>query len=125
MDPAFADVLRLEWPDAEEWTLPRALMDALLPDGRRRYSGKRVIVGAVELGDLLFLKARRKLPADTLTARERVVAWHVAEGLTHKEIAQRLDIAPATVRNHIQAIHRRLDVHNSAELAIRLIAAGE
>ena len=103
--------------------LPRPLRDALLLEACKRYSGEHVFVAVLEVEDLLFIKVREKLPADALSARERIVARHVAEGLTYKEIAARLDISPATVRNHIQAIYRRLGIHSNAELATQLLTA--
>nr|WP_158651774.1 LuxR C-terminal-related transcriptional regulator [Marinobacterium profundum] len=48
----------------------------------------------------------------------------MARGLSHKEVARALGIAPATARNHIQAIHERLRVRNSAELVEQLQLAG-
>jgi len=46
-----------------------------------------------------------------LTAREKEILRSLGEGLSTPEIAKRLFIAPVTVRNHIQAILHKLDVH--------------
>ncbi len=57
-----------------------------------------------------------------LTNREREVLNLLAEGLDGAAIAERLVLSPATVRNHIQHILARLDVHSRAEavaLALR------
>ncbi len=59
---------------------------------------------------------------DVLTNREREVLNLLAEGLDGAAIAERLVLSPATVRNHIQHILARLDVHSRAEavaLALR------
>ncbi len=47
----------------------------------------------------------------------------LAAALRPKEIAQRLYISPATVRNHISRIYTKLDVHNVVEL-VRRVQAG-
>ena len=46
-----------------------------------------------------------------LTAREREVLRCLARGMSTASIAKKLAIAPVTVRNHIQSILQRLDVH--------------
>lgn len=55
-----------------------------------------------------------------LTKREEQVARAFADGLTHKEIAERLFIAPATVRTHLSTIYRKLEVGSKIELLKRL-----
>ena len=47
-----------------------------------------------------------------LTAREQEVLRCLARGLSTAAIARKLSIAPVTVRNHVQAILQRLDVHS-------------
>jgi DNA-binding CsgD family transcriptional regulator len=54
-------------------------------------------------------------PAPPLTPRETEILRCVAGGLQNKEIAQRLDISLATVRNHIHNILEKLDVHSKLE----------
>ena len=46
-----------------------------------------------------------------LTRRQREVVALVRAGLTAKEIALRLRIAPATVRKHIEAVADKLPGH--------------
>jgi adenylate cyclase len=55
-----------------------------------------------------------------LSRREITVAGHYAAGRSYKEIARELEIAPATVRNHIAAIYRKLEINNKAQLVHRL-----
>lgn len=47
-----------------------------------------------------------------LTEREQEVLRCLARGLSTAGIAKKLSIAPVTVRNHIQSILQRLDVHS-------------
>ena len=51
-----------------------------------------------------------------LTRRELAVADRYAGGETYKEVSAALGVAPATVRNHLAAVYRKLEVRNKAEL---------
>lgn len=55
-------------------------------------------------------------PYGNLTAREREVFHLIAEGLTTKEIARKLDISVKTAENHRGRVLDKLDVRNTAEL---------
>lgn len=52
-----------------------------------------------------------------LTPREKEVLRCIASALQNKEIAERLDISPATVRNHVHHLLGKLDVHSKLEAA--------
>lgn len=56
--------------------------------------------------------------AGPLTAREEEIVGLVGEGLSNKEIAQRLTIAVPTVRNHIHNILTKLGVHSRRDAAL-------
>ena len=51
-----------------------------------------------------------------LTPREQEILRLLAEGLSSKEIAQKLLISPKTVENHRANIMNKLDLHSSIEL---------
>jgi DNA-binding CsgD family transcriptional regulator len=53
--------------------------------------------------------------APPLTEREKEILRWVAAGLQNKEIAHKLGISLATVRNHIHNILEKLDVHSKLE----------
>jgi PAS domain S-box-containing protein len=53
-----------------------------------------------------------------LTRREREVLSLIAEGLSDKAIAARLQLSPSTIRNHAAAIYSKLDVHSRAEALV-------
>ena len=55
-------------------------------------------------------------PYGSLTTREREVFHLVAEGLTTKEIARKLDISVKTAENHRGRVLDKLDMRNTAEL---------
>ena len=53
---------------------------------------------------------------ETLTSREQEVMRLLAEGLSSKEIAEKLFISHKTVENHRANIMSKLDLHRSMEL---------
>jgi DNA-binding NarL/FixJ family response regulator len=55
-----------------------------------------------------------------LTPRQRVVVEMIAEGLRNREIAERLGISLHTVRRHVEALLRRLNVPTRAAAAVAL-----
>jgi two-component system response regulator DegU len=58
---------------------------------------------------------RRYAAIDELTDRERQVLVLVAEGLSNKEIAYRLEINHKTVETHLHHIYDKLGVSNRTE----------
>jgi two-component system, NarL family, nitrate/nitrite response regulator NarL len=66
---------------------------------------------------------QRPGPAD-LTAREREVLAHIAEGLCNKEIACHLNIGTRTVETHRERLMRKLGIHSIAGLTRFAIAKG-
>ena len=61
---------------------------------------------------------------NSLTPREREVLRLLARGLSAEAIAQQLTISRATVRNHIQRILAKLDVHNRLEAVVAAAKSG-
>ncbi|MGC1495422.1 MAG: response regulator transcription factor [Sulfitobacter sp.] len=54
-----------------------------------------------------------------LTPTESQVAYLVADGLTDKEIASQLGVAPKTVENHVRALLKKADVENRTKFAVK------
>lgn len=67
-------------------------------------------VAALLCDRVAALARRGAAPAAGLTVREREVAELVSEGLSNKQIALRLGIGPATVKNHVHAVLEKLNV---------------
>ena len=63
-----------------------------------------------------------RVPAH-LTKREREIMGLIDAGLSNKEIAKRLRIEVATVKNHVHNILEKLQVHRRGEAAARVRAA--
>lgn len=54
---------------------------------------------------------------DTLTASELAVVRLVAEGLTNREVADRLFVSPHTVNSHVRHVFTKLGINSRVELA--------
>jgi len=50
-----------------------------------------------------------------LTTREKEVLTGLVEGLTYKNLAERLSLSPHTIRTHIKRIYEKLHVHSRWE----------
>ena len=50
-----------------------------------------------------------------LTDREQEVLQYLSEGLTNKKIANRMVVAPSTVKQHLKNIYSKLDVHTRTQ----------
>jgi DNA-binding NarL/FixJ family response regulator len=65
-----------------------------------------------------------RIETPELSAREREVLELVAEGLTNREIAERLLISPVTARNHVSRILTKLTLENRTQAATWLSQRG-
>lgn len=57
-------------------------------------------------------------PLAALTESERQVAVCIADGLANPQIAERLHLAPGTVKNYVSAILRKLDMDDRTQVAL-------
>lgn len=58
--------------------------------------------------------------ASLLSEREQMVAQHIVDGLTHKEIGAQLYISPKTVEHHVAKIRQKLGASTRAEMLAAL-----
>lgn len=56
-----------------------------------------------------------------LSRREREVAGLVAEGMTNRQIAERLVLAERTVEGHVERIRGKLKVHSRTQIAVWVV----
>jgi len=66
------------------------------------------------------VKRRPRRPAfgwDSLTPTELEVAWAVGEGLTTRQIGERLFVSPRTVQSHITSILRKMGANKRSAIA--------
>ena len=61
----------------------------------------------------------RNNPRYLLTSRQHDVYLGLLKGLPNKLIAEQLDMAPATVKKHLENVYKELDVHSRAEAVLR------
>ncbi|MFF7941833.1 response regulator transcription factor [Nocardia gamkensis] len=61
---------------------------------------------------------------DVLTAREREVVVHVAQGFSNDEIAERMYVSPLTIRTHVQRARTKLGARHRAQLVVIAFQTG-
>lgn len=74
--------------------------------------------------DVLPAQPEEAAVEDPLTEREREVLTLIAEGLTSREIAERLIVSVKTVDRHRENIMAKLNLHNRVELVKYAISRG-
>ncbi len=63
-------------------------------------------------------------PASPLTAREEQILQFMAEGLSNKEIAQKLYLQPQTVKNYVHLVLQKLNLRSRLDV-IRSLRSGK
>ena len=111
--PRFLDLLETHYPDPQR---PQALPFALPEVGSSGLIGG-LGVKCEALGDLYLIHIWTAGPLDRLTVREREVVNAVAQGLSFKQAAKKIGVAPSTVANHLYRVYRKLGVCSRTELA--------
>lgn len=103
---------------AEQLTQALATFDVL---GARPFA-ERAKTEAAALG---LHPRRRDVMSTTLTPREHGVAQLVAEGLTNREIAERLVVSVKTVEYHLGNAFTKLGVRSRAQLVAKIARAAQ
>lgn len=89
----------------------------------RRVAGGESLLDQDAISDL-FDRLRRPASVDirlaSLTAREREVLNDIADGLTNREIGERLHLAEKTVKNHVTNVLAKLQVQRRSQAAVYL-----
>jgi len=88
-----------------------------------------VISGGVQMSSeamKVIVNQFTKIPSesyniDSLTEREREVCLHVAEGLSNKEIAEKMFLGEGTIKNHITKTLGKLELRDRNQLAIYVL----
>ena len=117
----FMHLVRDEWGHSYPDTLA-----AILPTGPGGgvWRGRSIQLRIERMGPYFLLRARPRNHLDVLPPRAQQVAEHFGRGMTHKEVARTLSIAPSTVRNQLAQIYDKLGIGDKGELA-RLVATAD
>ena len=75
----------------------------------------------MKVGDAWLLSARAMRLSRRLSCQEYSIAHRFGAGDSHRDIAVQMRLAPATVRNVVQNIYRKLGINSKATLARMLI----
>ena len=84
-------------------------------DATRRLAGGETLISPVELAEMLHLAGESRearASIEQLTRRELQVLKALGEGLSNKEIAERLHMSVDTERTHMMNILNKLGVHS-------------
>jgi DNA-binding NarL/FixJ family response regulator len=105
---------------AEGYILKNQSSDSIIEGLRAVYKGNTVFERDVAniITSMLDSKTK-KLPEDFgLTEREAIILAFLAEGLSNKEIAEKLFLGDGTVRNYITSLLEKLQLRDRTQLAI-------
>jgi two-component system response regulator DevR len=92
---------------------------ALVEDIRRVAAGKRLLpatAGRRVVEELVAAPAAQVDPG--LSLRERQVLEFIADGLTNRQIADRLDLAEKTVKNYVSGLLAKLGLESRTQAAV-------
>ena len=124
------DVLEAVKAGATGYLVKSASRDELIAAVRRVGVGDSVFTPG--LAGLVLVEFRRMAldpgpempPGEQLTDRETEVLKMVAQGMSYKQIAERLVLSHRTIQNHVQNTLRKLQLHNRVELTRYAIEQG-
>lgn len=99
---------------AAGYLLKRTGQGALLDGIRAALRGERVLDPAAAA----LLPTLQDDPLKRLTPRERTVLELLAEGLSNKAVAKRLDVGEKTVKTHVSSVLAKLGVKDRTQAAL-------
>lgn len=124
-----SDVIRSLQAGATGYLLKDMEPDELVAALRDIREGKTVV--APELTGVLARAVRQETEApreepafSDLTPREMEILCHLAGGQSNKVIARELGISDGTVKLHVKAILRKLNIHSRVEAAVIAVERG-
>jgi DNA-binding CsgD family transcriptional regulator len=102
------------------------LGEVVLTTGRAAMRCEPILDGGVAVGVVMHLEGttranRSQLGLAGLTDTERAIADLVAEGLTNRQVAERVFVSRHTVDFHLRSIFRKVDVTSRIELTRHML----
>ncbi len=116
------DVISALKAGADGYLLKDAEPDTLVSSIRQACAGKMVL--SDQLTEILASSFRddlEKKDLGQLTRREMQILRYIAEGLSNKLIARRLDIAESTVKVHVKHLLKKLGFRSRVEAAVWMV----
>lgn len=95
-----------------------------LAAGIRAVASGSSVVQPIVLARLFAANPRNSSEAAWLSDREQAVLDLLAQGLSNKQVAARLNISPRTVERHCESIYAKLAVHSRTEAVVSAFATG-
>jgi DNA-binding NarL/FixJ family response regulator len=123
--PSQLDIIELVEAGASGLILKDASIEVFLGTIRSVVRGTKVLPPALagSLFSHVIEQAQREekgklINAVQMTKREREIIPLIADGLSNKEIAQRLNVATYTVKSHVHNILEKLALHSRLQIAM-------
>ncbi|MES2129758.1 MAG: LuxR C-terminal-related transcriptional regulator [Pseudomonadota bacterium] len=115
--PRFVKLVQALVPDWHGPRLPEPVLQTLKKNSVCSFHGTRIRLAVRRVDQLLMVRALQASRVTCLSNRELLAARLYCQGGSHKEVAQQMTLAPATVRNMVQRIYAKLGVRDKGELA--------
>jgi DNA-binding NarL/FixJ family response regulator len=122
--PSQLDIVEFVEAGAAGFILKDATIEDFLGTIRAVAKGTRILPPLLteslftHIVELALRKGRGKLPgAVRMTKREREIIVLIADGMSNKEIAARLNLSVFTVKSHIHNILEKMALHSRLEIA--------
>ena len=120
--PSQLDIIEFVQAGAAGFILKDATLEDFLGTIRSVARGMKILppllTGSLFTHVVELALRKGKLPdAVRMTTREREIIVLIAEGMSNKEIAQRLNLSTYTVKSHIHNILEKLALHSRLEIA--------
>lgn len=112
VQPRFVSLLNQHFPNRQGVTLPFAVETE-----KSSITINNLTVSFKPLGELVVVSLRLPGPLDILSQREMQIVELVCKGLTFKEVAKQLTVAPSTVSNHLYRVYEKIGINSRTELA--------
>jgi len=117
IDDLIIKILQEEWSQWVPPILPPKFIAEILASASRQYLGRAITARAEMNNGFVILRVTLNPIGKALTPSELKVAFLVDDGLSYKEIARILNVSPATIRNQLHSIYKKMEISGKAALS--------